>query len=124
MRKSLQLSAIGFSTLLFTFFISSCSKKNGMDERLMTPDLIHAEEDSCDLKTFTQGGWGSKPHGNNPGSYQFKNFAAAFPNGLTAGCSTYQLNLTSAQAVCDFLPCGGSAAALTASYTTPTALKN
>ena len=125
MRHNLQLSGIGFAVLLCSFFITSCSKQDSaLDNGLVNPDVVAGEGDTCEFKTFTQGGWGSKPHGNNPGSYQFKNFAAAFPNGLVAGCSTYELTLTSAQAVCDFLPCGGSAAALTASYTNPTTLKN
>src|SRR4030095_10616905 len=43
--------------------------------------------DCGELRTVTPGGWGSKPHGNNPGKYLHDNFAAAFPNGVTIGCA-------------------------------------
>lgn len=125
MRNALKLTKIGSLIVLFsvTAILFGCSKNGNL-----VPDskiTILTEGDTCDFKTFTQGGWGTSPHGNNPGSYQFKNFAAAFPNGLTVGCNTsYTLTLTSAQAVCDFLPCGGPAAALKANYTNPTNLKN
>lgn len=70
----------------------------------------------CDpgqLRTQTQGGWGTNPNGNNPGVYLENNFDQAFPNGLTIGC-TNTLHLTSAQAVRDFLPSGSTARALDA----------
>lgn len=78
---------------------------------------------SCDIKpgefrTQTQGGWGSKPNGNNPGAYLHANFASAFPAGLTFGCN-YTLSFTSAQAVTDFLPNGGGPKALDASLIDP-----
>jgi hypothetical protein len=68
----------------------------------------------CEVfRTQTQGGWGAKPRGNNPGVYLHNNFAGAFPSGLTVGC-TNTLVLTSAQAVTDFLPTGSSPSALPA----------
>jgi hypothetical protein len=73
-----------------------------------------------DYRTQTQGGWGATPNGNNSGAYMHANFAAAFPNGLTVGCGN-TISLTSAQAVTDFLPQGGTAVALTQSYVNPTA---
>jgi len=69
-------------------------------------------QSSCPgFKTFTQGGWGSTPTGNNPGVYLQNNFAAAFPTGLTIGCNN-KLRLTTATAVRNFLPQGGTATAL------------
>ena len=66
------------------------------------------------FRTQTQGAWGQcHQNGNNPGTYLFANFAAAFPAGLTVGC-TNTLKLTSAQAVCDFLPSGTTPRALPA----------
>ncbi len=62
-------------------------------------------------RTQTQGGWGASPSGNNPGTYLHANFAAAFPSGLSIGC-TNTLNLSSAQAVTNFLPSGSTASAL------------
>ncbi|MCB0431156.1 MAG: hypothetical protein H6585_05345 [Flavobacteriales bacterium] len=76
--------------------------------------------DSCQFRTQTMGGWGSTPHGNNPGAYLAANFDAAFPIGLTVGCGN-TITLTSAQAVSDFLPQGGNSVVLTASYTDPVA---
>ncbi len=68
---------------------------------------VITEELSCGgFRTQTQGGWGQcHQNGNNPGTYLFANFDAAFPSDLTIGC-TRTLTLTSAQAVCDFLSSG------------------
>jgi len=124
MRNKLRLPGIVLFSAAAVVLINGCSKSNNdviLEKKGLDPVVV---ADTCDFKTFTQGGWGTNPHGNNPGTYQFKNFAAAFPNGLTLGCTTYTMTLTSAQAVCDFLPCGGPAKALTANYTNPTSLKN
>lgn len=77
-------------------------------------------------RTQTQGGWGSKPSGNNPGAYLHANFKQAFGDSLTVGCapSNYYIKLTSAQAVTDLLPTGGKAVALTANATDPASVKN
>lgn len=63
-------------------------------------------EDCTGFRTQTPGGWGSSASGNNPGTYRDANFAAAFPNGLTIGC-TNTFTFTSSQAIEDFLPAGG-----------------
>jgi hypothetical protein len=81
-------------------------------------------DDNCTLRTQTQGGWGSSPNGNNPGAYLHANFAAAFPNGITIGC-TRKLRLTTAQAVTNYLPSGGPAGVLpVGTLTNPTNYKN
>ena len=64
------------------------------------------------LKTFTQGGWGSTPNGNNPGTYLNANFASAFPLGLTIGKGTSKAVFTSATAIRNFLPSSGNSALL------------
>lgn len=81
---------------------------------------------SCPVQPFggctvTQGGWGSKPHGQNPGAFLAANFATAFPSGVTIGGSPYSLHFTSALAIQNFLPQGGPPGALNASATNPTA---
>jgi hypothetical protein len=79
------------------------------------------EEDDCGpLRTQTQGGWGSKPNGNNNGVYLHENFAAAFPDGVTVGCAEkYTVKFTTAQAITDFLPAGGEPGKLKASAVDP-----
>ena len=79
-----------------------------------TCEVITEEKEECNgFRTQTQGGWGQcDQHGNNVATYLFANFDAAFPSDLTIGCGTKKLKLTSAQAVCDFLPSGTQARAL------------
>ncbi|MFM7015046.1 MAG: beta strand repeat-containing protein, partial [Bacteroidota bacterium] len=68
------------------------------------------------FRTQTQGGWGGTLNGANPTTYLFANFASAFPNGLTVGC-TRKIQFTSASAVQAFLPQGGTAGLLPAGTT-------
>lgn len=73
--------------------------------------------------TYTQGGWGAKPSGNNPGSKLANNFASAFPTGIEIGlpgAAGKSLKFTSASAVEKFLPTGGKPGVLTADATNPT----
>jgi hypothetical protein len=79
--------------------------------------------DCGQLRTQTPGGWGAKPEGNNPGTYLYAHFDAAFPNGLTVG-STYTIKLEEEENVTAFLPSGGQAKKLTQNYVNPTDLKN
>lgn len=73
------------------------------------------------FRTQTQGGWGSVPRGNNPGAYLHSNFAGAFPSGVVVG-GGYTITLTSAQAVTDYLPDGGTPAPLTQNWVDPTGM--
>lgn len=75
---------------------------------------------SCEgFRTQTQGGWGADPHGNNNGTYLHNNFDAAFPSGVTIGCSYgNKLVLATAQAVTDFLPSGSTPSVLPAGILT------
>lgn len=76
---------------------------------------------SNDFTTYTQGGWGNT---GAPGQYMAAHFATCFPNGVTIGDSMCgnSITLTSVQAVRDFLPQGGTPAALTQSYVDPGAM--
>jgi hypothetical protein len=77
------------------------------------------------LRTQTPGGWGAPPRGNNPASYLYANFSNAFPNGVVIGCvPNYNIKLTTATAVTNFLPSGGKAVKLTSNYTNPDGFKN
>ena len=78
--------------------------------------------DGC---TVTQGGWGSTPHGNNPGAFLAAHFPGAgetiglgYPTPLVA---PFWLHFTTAASVKNFLPQGGTPGALTVSATNPTA---
>jgi hypothetical protein len=64
------------------------------------------------FKTITQGGWGTKCHGDNPGCYRDANFDAAFPDGIRIGNETNSITLTSSSAVKNFLPSGTTPRAL------------
>lgn len=76
--------------------------------------------DCGQLRTQTPGGWGAPPHGNNPGAYLYAHFSTSFPNGLMVGLSpNYNLKLTSAEAITNYIPAGGKPAKLTANYTNP-----
>ncbi|MDO8435922.1 MAG: SipW-dependent-type signal peptide-containing protein [bacterium] len=73
------------------------------------------------FQTHTQGGWGSRAHGNNPGNYRDDNFDAAFPNGATIGdANGFTALFTDAEAVEDFLPAGGTPMPLGEDYIDPT----
>jgi hypothetical protein len=72
--------------------------------------------------TYSQGGWGSKPSGNNPGMLLKNNFSAVYPDGYVkiGTPATKWLKFTSAYAIEKFLPQGGSSNVLNSSATNPT----
>jgi hypothetical protein len=77
--------------------------------------------DNSRVCTYTQGGWGSTPHGNNPGQILSSNFSTVYPGGFVEiggnaldSLAPWGLRFTSAAAIGAFLPHGGTAAALTA----------
>ena len=69
--------------------------------------------------TFTQGGWGSKPSGNNPGQLLASNFALVYSGGSVTIGGTRTLKFTSASAIEAFLPQGGTPSTFAASATNP-----
>lgn len=82
------------------------------------------------FRTQTQGGWGAEPRGGNAGGFLHTNWSAVFgTSSLALGrkknpgvgniSSINRLILTSAQAVTNFLPQGGTPARLAATYTDP-----
>lgn len=83
--------------------------------------LSFSQTEDCNLNgfvTYTQGGWGS-PSNSTPGKIRDNYFSTVFPGGLIVG-SNYKLTLTSATAVKNFLPQGGTAGAFNQNYTNPT----
>jgi hypothetical protein len=75
-----------------------------------------------DFCTFTQGGWGSKASGSNPGTIRDANFFRIATESLPASCGTVgvvigavfprQIGFTTSSAIQAFLPQGGTPAAL------------
>lgn len=74
--------------------------------------------------TYTMGGYGAQPSGQNPAMYVKNNFNTVFPNGLTIGCNN-TLQLTNSQAVLKFLPSSGTPSVLpSGQLVNPTGYKN
>lgn len=71
--------------------------------------------------TYTQGGWGSKPNGHNPGGLLKDNFARVYPAGfvMIGSATAKYLKFTSAGAISKFLPEGGPSKVLSASAVDP-----
>ena len=118
-----------FPLSFICFLIFSCQKEiqnEALDSELLAcPRPVPPTGECGALRTQTPGGWGATPHGNNPGTYLHRNFANAFPNGLTIGCATGgSLTVTSAQAITRLLPTGGKAAKLTGQSSNPASIKN
>jgi hypothetical protein len=79
--------------------------------------------------TFTMGGWGSKcppghqgnPLSTQPGCIRDNFFTQVFPSGVTIGdASGYTATWSSAEAVRDYLPAGGTPRPLSTNYSDPT----
>jgi hypothetical protein len=105
------INADGVSSMLVTF-----NGSGAVGEFLIEQDM---PEDGG-FRTQTQGGWGTRCRGHNPGCYRDANFDSCFPQGLLAGCEPgNSILLTSSEAVKEFLPQGGSPAALAQDHTDP-----
>jgi hypothetical protein len=70
--------------------------------------------------TYTTGGWGAPPGGNNAGQLLADHFVQLYGTNLTIGGTPYYVKYTSAHAIEIYLPDGGTAKMLTQSYTNPT----
>ena len=71
---------------------------------------------------YTQGGWGAPPNGYNVGVLLKNNFAAVYPSGVevgTPGAGGFSMKFTSAKAIENYLPAGGTPGALTADASNP-----
>lgn len=95
----------------------------GAAERTATSEITwyNSQPGVCDLngyQTFTQGGW-SSPNNSGPGTIRQAHFSSVFPNGFTIGGGSNKATFTSATAVRDFLPAGGTAGQLTGTTVNP-----
>ncbi len=74
--------------------------------------------------TFTQGGWGSPPNGNNPGTVLQNGFSQVYPSGVVEigipGNPGSSIKFTSSAAIMNFLPSGGTPSKLTGDLVNPT----
>ena len=124
MNKKNNILSFGFSVILLASVIfAGCGQK----EKILpnSPYSVRGELCSGIFRTQTQGGWGSKPSGNNPGKYLANNFAASFPAGVVIGCKDgNSITLTSAENIKKLLPQGGTPRPLTTSYNNPVDLDN
>src|SRR6478736_2576766 len=70
--------------------------------------------DCGQFRTQSQGGWGTNPAGENPGTYLRDHFAGVYPSGLTVGCiGGYSVYYSTSSSITEYLPAGGTAAVLT-----------
>jgi hypothetical protein len=80
---------------------------------------------SCDpLTTYTQGGWGATPNGNNAGTYIANNFLSAFSKGLVIGTGTLTNTFNSSTSVQKVLPAGGTPGVLSTTSTNPSTVNS
>jgi hypothetical protein len=74
--------------------------------------------------TYTQGGWGSVPQGNNPGMILQSNFSTVYAGGFVevglTGTPGYSMTFQSDDAIQNYLPAGGKPKPLTQDYINPT----
>ena len=83
-------------------------------------DFGYKAQSSKPFTTYTQGGWGSKPSGHNPGALLAANFDRLYDcDGVAIGAGR-KVRFSSASAVATFLPAGGTAGVLACSATNPT----
>ncbi len=71
--------------------------------------------------TYTPGGWGANPAGENGGTYLFNNFDLAFPQGIILGIlsSGKVVIFTTKEAINGYLPSGGVPSAVNTTYINP-----
>ncbi|MFW5974730.1 MAG: LruC domain-containing protein, partial [Bacteroidota bacterium] len=69
------------------------------------------QDDDCDLDGFTtysKGGWGAPPRGNNPGAFMQQHFDDIYPDGLVVGDpNNNTVTFETAQDLTDYLPGSG-----------------
>lgn len=81
-----------------------------------------------DFCTYTQGGWGAVPQGNNPGTILHNNFSTTVFGGFVEvgvpGSAGYSMQFTTADAITAYLPAGGKPKPLDMDYLNPTTTKS
>lgn len=97
---------------------SPVGKSNSETIEIINADCALPLTTPGDFTTFTQGGWGAKCNGGNPGCLRDQHFASVFPTGMRLGDqdgpdadNAFTLLLTSSNAVEVYIPAGGTAGA-------------
>ena len=75
-----------------------------------------AQFQNGDFCTYTQGGWGSVPQGNNPGTILRDSTIFTFPVSVGTG---YSMTFKTADAITAYLPAGSKPKPLTMNYENP-----
>jgi hypothetical protein len=101
-------------------FTSKVVDSNGITDTTTCTIIVKGTIKCGDYVTYTQGGWGASPAGNNPGTLLANNFSKVYGStGVSIGGS-YKLKFTSASAIDNFLPQGATAGVLGGNATNPT----
>ena len=95
---------------------------NGMRLPEQTFQACYKTEGGADCCTYTQGGWGTAPHGNNPGTIRDAGFGDVYPGGsvIVGDPANNTMTFTSSTAIQNYLPAGGTPSALPGDLTDPT----
>jgi hypothetical protein len=101
-------------------FTTKVSDANGTTDTATCTIIVKGSVKCGDFVTYTQGGWGASPAGNNPGSLLANNFKKVYTGGSVSIGGSYKLTFTSASAIAAFLPQGSTAGTLNGSATNPT----
>ena len=75
-----------------------------------------------DFCTYTQGGWGAVPQGNNPGTILHNNFSTVFGGFVEVGIpgsAGFSMQFITADAITAYLPAGGKPKPLDKDYPNP-----
>lgn len=70
--------------------------------------------------TYTQGGWGAVPKGNNPGAILSRNWTTVYGSSALVIGGNYTMKFSSPSAITGYLPAGGTPGVLKKNYTNPT----
>ncbi|MEO8597084.1 MAG: putative Ig domain-containing protein, partial [Candidatus Solibacter sp.] len=101
-------------------FTTKVVDANGLSDTATCTLLVKGTIVCGAFTTYTQGGWGATPSGNNPGTLLVNNWTKVYgTSGVTIGGS-YYLKFTSASAIANFLPQDGTAGTLYGSATNAT----
>jgi len=111
-----------------TVLVDTDSDGTPETERTATGQISGPKREDFVTFTYTPGGWGAKPRGENPGTVLHNNFDSVYPvppfpappNGPLVIGGDYTITFTGAQAITDYLPAGGPPKVLTKNHTDPT----